>query len=535
MLNTLRIFDIVLVEQADVSFQPGFNVITGETGAGKSAILRALALVLGQRSDAQTLRQGAEKGIVEAAFDTTYPKALMNLLDNAGITYSIDEPLVLRRELSAAGKSRAFINNQLAQVSLLKAIGSSLVEMVGQHSNQELRETDSHRNIVDSFGNLQQDVKTFQSHWEQEKKLAKELNDLRHNEAQRLRQTEEFQRQLDEINEARLKEGEEEELYAEYSRLTNADELRGYVDGIYSLLLGEEGAVLGALSRQQQAFAKIAALDSELNDSRQAFQNAIVELQEVAYTLRDYANGIESDPRRAEQLDERLGTITQLKKKYGPTIEQVLEYQAKLSADLHNLEHADDRILEIETSLEKLRASNDELAALLTTKRAKAAKKLSLELATQLRSLNMPKVDFRIDVTKMPRSTHGDDHIEIFFAPNVGEKLVSVRECASGGEMSRLVLGLKALMAGKDEKTTLVFDEVDANIGGETATVVGQKFANIGQQLQLLCITHFPQVAKHAHHHIQIRKNELKGRTRTHVNVLEGNMRDDELKRMSGG
>lgn len=535
MLNTLRIFDIILVEQADVTFQSGFNVITGETGAGKSAILRALSLVLGQRSDGQALRQGAEKGVVEAAFDTSYPSALRNLLDNAGIQYATDEPLILRRELSQTGKSRAFVNNQLAQVSLLKSIGALLVEIVSQQSNQDLREAESHRAIVDSFGNLQTDVNAFRQSWEEERALLKELTDLKLNEAQRLRQTEEHQRQLDEIIQASLKEGEEEELYAEYTRLTNADELRSYVDGVFQMLQGEDGAILAALSRQQHALNKIASFDASLEDVQKSYQNALLELQEVAYTLRNYAGSIDNDPSRAAVLNDRLALITQIKKKYGPTVEEALTYQEELQRSLEQLDNADGRIEELDKLLVQQKQCTTELAKKLSIQREKAAKKLEAELIQQLRTLNMPKVDFKVSVTRTTRNSCGDDHIEIFFAPNIGEKMVSVCECASGGEMSRLVLGLKALMAGKEQKSTLVFDEVDANIGGETATVVGQKFADIGQQLQLLCITHFPQVARHAHHHIQIHKHEQKGRTRTSVKTLQGDDREVELRRMAGG
>lgn len=535
MLNTLRISDIVLVEQAEIYFKTGFNVITGETGAGKSAILRALALVLGQRADAQSLRKGAEKGTVEASFDTGYPPALRSQLENSGIAYAEDEPLILRREITAAGKSRAFINNQLAQASLLRSVSIHLVEIVGQHSNLELRESDRQRALIDAYGNLESYITAFQTSWQEERRIRAELNHLVSTEAQRLRQLEEYQRQFTELEEAALQDGEEEELFAEYTKLINADELLVQVNGIYQLLCGEEGAVISSLSRQQSAFSKMASLDRELEEPFQLYKNALLELQEIAHTLGSYAGRIDSDPARADSINERLSLITKMKRKYGSTVAEVLAYQSKLQEELSTLNSADHRIEELRTSLQGAEVHTNQIAKKLSEERAKAASTLQQALTKQLRSLNMPKVDVRVDLMPTARHSYGDDHIEILFAPNVGEKLITIRECASGGELSRLVLALKALMADKEQKQTLVFDEVDANIGGETATVVGHKLADIGKQLQLVSITHFPQVARQAHHHIQIRKSEQDGRTRTHVQTLDGANRDEELLRMAGG
>lgn len=535
MLNTLHISDIILVEEATVCFKPGFNVITGETGAGKSAILRALALVLGQRADMQSLRQGAEKACVEAAFDTDYPVALRQVLEASGITYSPDEPLVLRREIAASGKNRAFINNQLAQVSTLKAVGSLLVDMVGQHANQELRDGDTHRMLVDQYGGLQLHVNSYEESWNHARALRRHLEDLVTSEARRTRQIEIFLHQLEELNEGNLKEGEEEELFAEYSRLAHADEIRIYADGVYQLLSGDEGAVLSLLGRQQNALQKAAGLDAELADSETSFRNALVELQEVAHTLRDYLHRLDCDPQRVQWLEERLALINSLKKKYGPLVSDVLQFRERIEQELKQLENADN---EIETLRHELQAAEEVLkqqATALTQARKAAADKLTDGLTRELRSLNMPKVKVEVAVHVVPRHSQGEDEIEILFAPNAGERLIPISQCASGGELSRVILALKALLSDKQAIPTIIFDEVDANIGGETATVVGQKLAAIGADRQLLCITHFPQVASYAAHHIAIRKQETQGRTRTHVDALVGPQRTAELQRMAGG
>lgn len=531
MLTTLRITDIILIEQAHITFKPGFNVITGETGAGKSAILRALALVLGERSDTQALRKGAEKGAVEASFDSSYPETLVQTLESAGIVYSLQEPLILRREISSSGKSRAFVNNQLAQISLLKAIGSHLIDIVNHSSNYTLRDTDTHREMLDMFGETDVERRLFAEGWKKYRQYTRELNELIEGEAKRLRQLEAFAYQLKEIQEADLKE-EEEDLFQEYSRLTNIDELRQYVESTYQILQGES---LPLLSRQNSSLAKAVAIDSSLKESVESFQNAICELQEVAYTLRDYLSTIESDPSRVAFLSSRLATLAKIKKKYGPTLADVSLYRERLLSDIDLLAHTDERIVELKELSREISLEVDRLAKNLSEKRKMAATHLADHLKEQLRSLNMPYVHFQIGVSPTTRSSLGDDHVEFFFTPNLGEKMVSVCQCASGGEISRLLLALQALMAGKHEKTLLVFDEVDANIGGETATVVGKKLSDIGKQLQLLCITHFPQVAKHAHHHLRIKKQELQGRTFTQVDILQGTTKAQELKRMVGG
>lgn len=535
MLKQLHIQHLILIENADITFIEGLNVMTGETGAGKSAIMEALTLILGDRADSGVIRHGCEKAIVEASFDIQQLPHVLQLLEKAGIDHDKEDDLLIRREISANGKSRAFLNNQMAQLTVLREIGKHLIKFVGQHANHQLFQLDYHRHTVDQYGGLLKLTKEFSLAWEEENKLRKELDDLIHNASQRLREIEVCQMELEELESAHIKPNEEEELFAEYSRMSHADEISRYLNDILNAINGEKQAALAPLNRQKNTFEKLLRLDPTLQETSALFQQAIVELQEVAYTIQQAAAKVEHDPAKMEEINVRLTLINRLKKKYGPSIEELTAYQEKTAKRLSELEHSDDRIDELRTALQKAEEKANELAESLTTKRQQAAQKLSQAIITQLRSLNMPQATFEVRVTPQPRQSNGDDAVEFFLAPNVGERPIPVRECASGGEISRIVLSLHVLLAGKEQIPTLLFDEVDANIGGETAAAVGEKLEKIGSAHQVICVTHFPQVAIKAQHHLQICKKETEGRTMTRIQVLDSAGRQTELTRMLGG
>lgn len=528
MLRHLHIQNIILIESADIPFGAGLNVISGETGAGKSAVMGALALITGERSDPTMIRKGADKGIVEASFVLEKNP----LLDHAGIESDDSNCLTIRREIAISGRSRAFVNDQLITLSHLKTIGNQLLEMVGQHANQELMHLDQHRKIIDAFGTLEADVKAFSDTWQKENQLRAEREQLTQQEAQRLRDREIYQMQHEELQEANLQVGEEETLFAEYTLLTHADELSELMTSLSRMISGEEDSALTLLSRSKQDFQKLLRLDPSLKETEKCFTQALLELQEVAITLDQQLARVEPNAERLAWINERLTLINRLKKKYGPSIQ---DYQQQLKIKLSQLEGADIRLEELQHELDEARKQSDALAKHLTSKRQAAAKALEKAMVAQLNTLNMAKIRFEISIDAQKRSSSGDDLVEFFFAPNVGERLLSVRECASGGELSRLMLALKAVLADKECVRTLVFDEVDANIGGETATIVGHKLAEIGRSLQLICITHFPQVARYACHHLLISKQERQDRTYTDVRVLQDVDRERELQRMMGG
>lgn len=532
MLLDLIITHIALIQHAEVEFGKGFNVISGETGAGKSAIMKALSLVLGERADNTVLRKGCAKGTVEARFDLKNTPSLRKYLAQKGI--DAEEDLILKREISSQGRSRAFVNNQMAQVSLLKEIGSFLVEIVGQHAKDELRSGSAHRQLLDLFGDCENALFDFRTSWKKLTSLQSELKELVENETQRERDLEVVSMQLEELTEANLVEGEEEELFQEYSLLSQSDNLKQEISTLVEGLSDEQTAAIPHLRVLQNSLKQAAEIDSSLEDTLKAFTSALVELEEVSYTLTNRLSKIEEDPERQAILDERLKLINQMKKKYGPTIQEAIRYKDELESRLDGLENADTRIEEIRSELAIEESRCDQLAKKLTEERITAGKKLEKVMSKELKALNMPKAEFFVDIHSQVRSEGGDESVQFCFAPNVGERKIPIESCASGGELSRILLAIKSLLAEKSRVATLIFDEVDANIGGETASVVGTKLAEIGKKQQIFCITHFPQVAKLADHHLQIHKEETEGRTHTRVRILNNKEKKNELNRMLG-
>ncbi len=535
-LKHLSIHNIVLVENASIEFDEGFNIITGETGAGKSAVLQALKLLCGERYDSSILRHGCEKGWTEAAFEPAPPSdELCSLLSECGISWNPEEPLILRRELSSSGKSRCFINNQLAQKNLLQQTAGFLLYIVGQHASRELLQPDRHRHILDTFAGLQSEVKTFSTLWSSEKALKKELELLQSSEKERLRTIEALQREIEELSEANLREGEEEELFEEYTLLMNAESIIQQSTEFAALLQGDAKSVLSLVAKAKKSLEKLATLVPSLSDAEKLLENAEIELREAAYTVSHQLSHVENNPKRAAVLDERMSEIARLKRRYGNDIPTMLAYLDEARTKLESLENSDETIVDLQNRIAEILKEQDDLAAKISCKRVDASERLSKVLTQELKQLNMPHVEVDLKVEKCPRCPTGDDVVEFYLRPNLGEKTVPLRQCASGGELSRFLLALQYILSGQDNNPALVFDEIDANIGGETASVIGQKLRGIGEQRQVLCVSHFPQVAAQAHRHLCISKRESNGRTRTVVEALDNEELDRELLRMAGG
>ncbi len=533
MLKHLHIQNIILVEDAVLSFSSGLNILTGETGSGKSAIMHGLSLAIGDRADTTMIRRGCEKGIVEAIFDIDTP-AIVALLAEGGIEHEPGQELIIRREIALSGKGRIFINNQSAQLSFLRRLGVQLVQIVGQHANQCLLSLDYHREVLDLYGDLGSLLNLFQRSYDQEKNLREKLDQLIQQEAQRLREIAVCQREIEELEEAQLKEGEDENLFSEYTLLSNVEEVSTRISEINQVLSGERQPLLAILNRQRQSLESLIRFDPSLQETVQAFQNAFLELQEVSHTLRHYQSRVHFDPDRLHEINERLTLLNRLKRKYGITVEEILTYQTQTQAKLQRLENADHEIEDLQQRLHIAEQETQTLATELTDKRQQAAYQFEKALTAHLRSLNMSKAEFNVQITPQKRTREGDDRLEFFLCPNVGEHRIALKDGASGGEISRVLLALQTLLAGKEQTSTLIFDEVDANIGGETATIVGDKLREISQQHQVICITHFPQVASQADHHLQISKQEKDGRTITIVQGLDAVSRQLELARMAG-
>jgi DNA repair protein RecN (Recombination protein N) len=533
MLKHLRIQNVILVEDASISFSNGLNILSGETGSGKSAIMHGLSLAIGERTDTSIIRKGAEKGIVEAVFDLDQ-QDLTDLLKEGGIDHEVGQDLIIRRELSLSGKSRVFINNQAAQLSFLRKIGQFLAQIVSQHANQSLYSIDYHRQVVDLFGDQLPLLSRFQHSYHQENLLRKRLEDLIKQESQRLREIDICKSELDELEEAQIKEGEDEELFAEYTFLINGEELSEQINEINLSLSGERQGIIMTLNRHKLQLDALVKFDAKLQETALTYQSALAELHEVAYTLRNYQNRLHYDANRLSEVNERLTLLNRLKRKYGFSVGEILGYLEQTKKRLVQLENADSEIEELKQQLSEAVCLTDRLSAELSEVRALSAKKLGDELTFQLHALNMPKAKFEIQVTQQKRTLDGDDRIEFFLHPNVGEHRIALKDGASGGEISRVLLALKRLLADKERPSSLIFDEVDANIGGATAAIIGEKLREISQQHQVICITHFPQVADCAHYHLQISKEERDGRTVTLIKELDAKSRQKELARMAG-
>jgi len=529
MILKLSIHNFILIEKAEIPFAKGFNVLSGESGAGKSAIMHALRLICGERFDIDMLRRGCDKGFVEAVFtETDLTKPLLE-------GYEIDhaEELIIRREFTSAGKSRALVNDQVVNIQVLKQISAPLIDILGQHANQQLRSPDFYREIVDTYGDLQELSAKFSETFTHQAALQARLDNFIHTAPQRVRDIERYEHELEELSSVNLKENEEEELFAEYTLLTSTQERHEIASELYHALSGDRAAV-SQICRLRSSLTQLLKLDPSLKHTHKGYDTAVTELQELSATLRDYCSKIDSDPNRLTFVNERLALITSVKKRYGASIADIQNYQRKVVQKLHELQNAECEIENLQKSLSTIASETDAIAAELTAKRQAVCKKLEQDITKEIRTLNMPSAQFFCTLEKKSRSRLGDDQIEFLLAANRGEDAIPVKESASGGELSRLMLVLHLLLAGKKKIPTLVFDEIDANIGGETATIVGAKLQTIGEKHQLLCITHFPQVAKAAHHHLRITKQEGAQRTWTEIDVLDASQRPLEWLRMAG-
>lgn len=532
-IKSLLIQNIVLIEQSRIGFEAGFNVLSGETGSGKSAVMDALQLALGGRADLALIRQGAEKGGVEAVFDISRLPQCQNFLDEKGIEVEDPSLLILRRELHSSGKSRAWVNHQPVQLTVLRQLGDLLVEMVGQHANHKLFHLDEHRKIVDLFGGLQEVQKHYVSLWQEWEVLSSQLKELEEGLPASLRTLETCRREIEEIEGGEWMEGEEEELFQEYNRLSSAEELKSLALRLEASLAQEEG-VLSILSRSKQLVAALIQKDSSLKEDLSIYSQVVLEVEELVNILGRYQARLTSNPERLHIINERLSRVHRLKKKYGPSLEDVEQHLQKQKKALASLSHREEEIEEKRVQLGAVEERLIESAHQLTQARERSAQSLSKALSEQLGELNMKNMLLDIQVHSQSLGPSGADRIEFFLRSAGIDRLIALRDGASGGELARILLALHILLAGKEGIGTLVFDEIDANIGGTTATLIGKKLNMLGKSLQVLCITHFPQVAQSAQHHLRVCKVERAGRSFSEVVALSAEMREEEVARMLG-
>lgn len=521
MFLDIAIQDLVLVDKARVPFKPGLNIISGETGAGKSALLNGLKLIAGEKGGSDWIRNGAQKAIVEVRFIAPH---LNDFIKELGI--EPDEILVLRREVSVNGKSRNFINDQLCSIATLKQVTSELIDIASQHATTKLLDTSFHRETLDLFAGLGEKVKAFSRSYDKEKALKDKLEGLLESSQKRLREIEALNREIDEIDEAKLKPQEEEAIFLEYEALSSSQERIQKTE--------EAIGYIPSFSRLKGVLDEISRMDPSQEELIKTMKSAIIELEEGKFELERYLNKIDSSPEKLAEHEARLKEIAFLKKRYGDSVEKILSYRDEAFKKLSGWENLDEEIEALKEEIDTLHEENLMIARSLSDSRKLAIGPFEEAMRSELEQLNLPDAKFEVEMRLVPMKRTGLEEVAFYFTPNKGGKRIEVSEGASGGELNRLLLAIKSTLAGKELGSVLVFDEIDSNIGGATALKVGERLKALGQKSQVISITHFPQVAKFADHHLRVQKRESDGVAKTFIEVLSDSEKAFELKRMSG-
>lgn len=535
MLVELAIEQIAIINRLNLRFQPGLNVLTGETGAGKSILIDALSLALGERAEAEMLRAGAEHAQVTAVFDVSSSPHLLARLQELGLTPE-DGLLYLTRELFAGGRSQARINGRPVPVATLKAVGDLLVDLHGQHQHQSLFHLGEQMRFLDQWcGEKVLALKVELGECVREMRaLQRELSSLQADARERAHLLDLYTFQKQEIEQAHLSPGEEEDLVAEERRLSHAEKLFATAETAYELLSAGEPSAVDLLAQAVRAMEEVLPVDAELQPLVENLQNALYAVQDTASELRAYRDRVEFNPERLGEVQERLHLIRTLKRKYGDTVETVLEYLRAVTEKMERLQGGEERAEGIVQVIRQKEERAQVLAAALSKLRREGARRFEQAVAGELNALALPRARFEVKLTPKPLESDGADAVEFLIAPNPGEPPRPLSKIASGGELSRVMLAIKSVLAGVEDVPTLVFDEIDIGIGGRTAAVVGEKLHALSSQRQILCITHLPQIASRARLHLLIEKREAEGRTVVAVTSVEGDVRMREIARMLG-
>ena len=533
MLQLLHIENIAVIEEADITFDGGFNALTGETGAGKSIVIDAMGAVLGQRTSRDLIRTGANKAFVSAVFAGVPPLAA---LEECGLAAG-DGELLLQREIFADGKNVCRVGGRPVTVAQLRKIGSALLNIHGQHDGQQLLDEEQHGAYLDSFGKVDKELESYAACYEAMEGTRKKLKALQMDEAEKERRMDSLRFQIDELERAQLKPGEEEALLQRRNLLRNSEKFMSAIQGaVWNLTGGDEGG--GAVSELREAAGAVSGakgLDDQFAKLHERLENLYSEAYDVAETLRDLQDSFDFSPRELDELEGRADQLYRLKKKYGPTVEDMIEYLEQRKEELDQIAFASDTAARLEKQAEKERKQTLKAAAVLSQARKAAAERLEERIQDELRQLDMPKVRFAICFGEKEPDASGTDVVRFLMSANVGEELRPINKVASGGELARIMLALKNVLAENDDVTTLIFDEVDTGVSGRAAQKVAQKLVQVSRTKQVLCVTHLPQLAAMADTHFSVEKGEAKGRTFTRVVRLDRGQREAELARITGG
>ena len=533
MLTDLTIKNVAIIDLLRISFKQGLTVLTGETGAGKSIIIDAVGLIMGNRASSDLIRSGEDEAVVEALFDISALPEIKQQLSEAG--FDTSDELLIKRSLSRSGKNRIFINGSMATLVLLVDIAPRLINIYGQHDSQTLLKPENHLRLLDAFAGIGDLRQKFTTLFGRLASVCETLAELAHAEREAERRLDLLSYQSEEIAAAALKPGEEELLQEQRQLLASAGKLADVSGEAFDRLYGGDGALLGQLRRISSSIAELSAIDHSLQDTAASIEGAYLQLEDAAITLRDYASRIESDPASLQQIDDRLDQIGRLKKKYAPAVEEILAYKVGIDAELEQLQGREQSRHALETERDHLDGEMKQLGGELTAARVKAATELKHALEKEAHQLAMKGAIIEPTLERLtePRST-GFERVEFLFSPNPGEIPRPLGRIASGGELSRLMLAVKQVLPDSDVPT-LVFDEVDTGIGGATSELVGRKLKNVASRQQVLCITHLPQVAVFADQQLRVEKLIAEGRTTTRILELGHDERTREVARMLAG
>jgi len=535
MLTQLSVRNLAIVEEASVAFGPGLNIITGETGAGKSVLMGALDLVLGGRADKSAIREGAQEASVEATFSLRDPEKIDLLLAESGLPACEEGTLLIRRLISAAGTGRCLVNDAQATLQTLRKIGCLLVDIHGPYDHQSLLDSDFQRRVLDAYGHCETVLAAYSETWQEREACKRQLEELQGGAADVTEEIDRLQFMVDEINLANLSEADEEELIQRHAEAANAEQILALGSAIASALVDGDSSAFDLLASTQAQLSELANILPEAGDWRKEAQNIATQLQELGRALDDRLSKIDSDPERLQQLEERMALVQKLKRKYGNSVASILETCEKHETRLQDLLTRTERIEKLNATLSNLTRTLTQKAERLTQARTSAATKLAKAITTELRDLGFLKSGFSVDLSPIDPAPHGADAISFGFAPNPGEPMRALKAIASSGEIARVMLAVKAVLASHDSIPVLVFDEIDANIGGEVGRAVGQKLRRVAKDHQVISITHLPQSAVYGQQHYRVTKDVIKNRTRMQITLLEGDARVDEIARMLGG
>ena len=535
MLTELRIRNFAIIESVTLPLGEGFNVLSGETGAGKSIIVGALGLLLGERASADLIRSGAEKATVEGVFDVTNVKGIVKLADERGIEVE-DDTLVLKREIASSGRGRAWINGAPVTATVLAEIGRQLVNLHGQHDAQTLLDPDSQREILDAFGGAESQAALVRNTCNEVTAVRREISALSTRRAEAEKRADYLRHVAKEIEDARVSPGEDAKLEDEARVLENADELRTLASSLNDLLSGDEGSVITQLGAAQRPLTAIERIDPSAARMQELFDAGFYALQELARSVEDYAGSVELDPDRLEEVRARRDKLFGLLKKYGPALDHVIEAGRSARSELDLIDTAQFDLANLTARETETRRRLLDEAERLSEMRATAAKKIAKSVDVLLPQLGMPDGRFSVALISRDEPTAtGAEDVEYRVALNIGHEERPLARVASGGELSRVMLALKTILARVDHVPTLIFDEVDAGIGGRVGLQVGDTLRRVAKEHQVFAISHLPQIAARAHHHIVVAKGAKGGVTTADISVLEGSSRVNEIARMLGG